>query len=112
VDGPEPVTGNLAAGVAFRSWVKQISMSLALEMRHLLADADWRKKTHVGLGVDLPSGMGFWFGLNQTQLTYGAGLNFWLARLSVSSYGVDLGGYAFENTERRWVLRADINMSF
>jgi len=112
VDGPDPLTGNLAAGVAFRTWVKQISMSLAMEMRHLLADADWRKKTHVGLGIDLPSGMGFWFGLNQTQLTYGAGVDFWLARLSVSSYGVDLGGYAFENTERRWVLRADVKLNF
>jgi hypothetical protein len=87
-------------------------MALALEMRHLLDDADWRKKTHVGLELAVPPGMAFWLGLNQTQLTYGASFDLWLARISAVAYGLDMGGYAFEDTESRWALRADVKFNF
>ncbi len=112
VTGPDSVDGNLAAGAAVRWWMKRISFSVAAEMRHLLDDADWRKKTHVGMELALPTGMAFWAGLNQTQLTYGAALDLWLVRLSAAAYGLDMGGYAFEETESRWSLRADLKFNF
>jgi hypothetical protein len=112
VEGPDPVAGNLAAGAAMRWWFKQVSFSIAAEMRHLLDDADWRKKTHLGLELATPAGLAFWAGLNQTQLTYGATVNLWLVRLSAAAYGVDMGGYAFEETEARWSLRADVRLNF
>jgi len=38
--------------------------------------------------------------------------NLWLVRLSAAAYGVDMGGYAFEETESRWSLRADVRLNF
>ncbi len=104
-----PVKNNLSVGVAAQYDLRYSSVVLAYDYQHLLEETDWRKKTHVGLGVILPM-VSLYGGINQVSLTYGASVDLWLFRVTALSYAEEQGSYAFQDSMRRWVLRFSLKL--
>lgn len=69
------------------------------------------KKTHFGIEFSLPL-IDLRAGLNQGYYTLGAGLDLWFMRLDVATYGVELGAYAGQQQDRRYVAQLSFELGF
>ena len=100
----DPLKSNFSMGLAATFKMPNLTAILAYDQRHLLTDTDGRKRNHIGLELQLPfiSVMG---GMNQMYLTYGASFDLWIFKLTAVSYAEELDTYAFQDPERRYLLR-------
>ncbi len=98
-----PLYGDLGVGFAARYDVKKFHIILAADLKHLTDDTDWRKKMHFGMEAGL-SWINLLVGFNQVYPTFGLSLDVWLMRFIFSSYAVENGSQAFQDTERRWMF--------
>jgi hypothetical protein len=107
----DSLKGNLSAGVAATYKHKLLKAILSYEYRHLLDDADWRKKMHLGTEIGLPI-VSLYGGLNQTHLVYGVSADVWYVKATVLSYAEDLATYAGQDASRRYMLRLQLKFGF
>jgi hypothetical protein len=96
--------GNFSMGFAAKLRIPRVTATLAYDYRHVFDDADWRKKQHIGLQVEMPV-FSVYGGLSQLSWTYGASFDIWLLRITAASYGEDLATLAGQDTERRYELQ-------
>jgi hypothetical protein len=108
-DAPPPIPQRVSVGSMYRkAWnpwhldafadIQDIGNAGALNPMRLL---------HLGseLGRTLWSrdhDLGLLLGLNEGYFTGGAFLDFWLARLDIVNYAVELGEYPGQRMDRRW----------
>ncbi|MCM2279531.1 MAG: hypothetical protein NDJ89_15755 [Oligoflexia bacterium] len=104
LSGADTQKGNLSAGVAFKYRLPQVGIALAYDYRHILDDADWRKKFHLGSEFQLPM-LSLYFGLNQLKLSYGVAFDAWLVKVTALTYTEELGTTLGQDPERRFMLR-------
>lgn len=61
------------------------------------------KHLHFGINIDLPI-VSVQAGWNQSSPTFGVGVDFKFLRVSAASYAEDLGGYAGQKVDRRYLI--------
>jgi hypothetical protein len=59
---------------------------------------------------ELP-GISVFGGIYQTYLSYGASFDAWLFRVTAASYAEELGGLAYQNGNRRYLLRLAMRLN-
>lgn len=69
------------------------------------------KHLHYGLNLDLPI-LSIQLGVNQTSLTFGVGFDLWVLRVNAATYGEELGSYAGQRRDRRYLLSVGSSMGF
>lgn len=104
---PQAIDMNVSAGFALQYQLKNTTASLLWDIRHLNEATDWRKRNHLGVELKFPI-LSLYGGYNQTFVTYGAGFNFYILRVTAASYGEETGTVAFQDPQRRWMLRVDV----
>jgi hypothetical protein len=96
---------NWSAGLAADLSLRGLpDMRFAYDYRNITMPIDWRLKNHIGMEIGLPL-VTAQVGFNQTYLTYGGAFDLWLLKVSVTSYSTELGSQAFQDPDRRWMLR-------
>ncbi len=106
-NGGETQASNLSAGVAAKFQISpQADLKLAYDFTNMTDVDDWRKKSHFGLELKLPM-LELWGGFNQVYLSFGGSFNLWIAKISVATYGTELGTLIRQNDDRRYSLRFD-----
>jgi hypothetical protein len=110
-NGPDPMKSNLSAGTAATFNLGLIRAIGSFELKNLLDTTDFRKKTHLGVELKLPI-VSAMLGINQVYYTYGLAVDLWVLKLTGASYGEELGSYAFQDPDRRYMVRLDLSLSF
>ena len=90
------------------------SLTFAADYSHLNISPNVEhlpKHFHLGMNLDLPI-ISLQLGLNQTSLTMGAGFDLWLLRVNFATYGEELGSYAGQRRDRRYLLSIGESFSF
>ena len=107
---PDSIKGDWGIGTSVKYEGKSWSALLSYEFSDLLLQTDWRKKNHLGVEISLPI-VKLYAGLNQTYLTYGVGLDFWIFSLTAMSYGEELGALSYQSGNRRYLVRLDFKLA-
>ncbi len=108
-DTAEDIPGNLAMGGAVTFGRTQGTITVAYDVRQINQEVDFRKRSHLGVEVKIPM-LTFWGGINQTYLTYGGAVDFWLARAGFVVYKEEQGALSFKRPDNRWMLRLEIKL--
>lgn len=90
------------------------SLSFAFDYSHLNLSPDTEhlpKHLHLGMNLDLPI-VSFQLGMNQTSLTMGTTFDIWLLKIAFATYGEELGSYAGQRRDRRYLLSVGDSFSF
>ncbi len=89
-----------------------MTLSTALDYKHInLRDENLGKKLHVGAELSLPI-LDIRGGFSQGYYTYGVGVDFWLLRFDVATYGVEMGVYPGQQEDRRYQAQLTLELSF
>ncbi len=107
----DPLKSTLNLGVAATYKQRLIKTTLALDERHVLESADFRKKMHMGLEFALPI-VSVYGGLSETNLSYGATVDLWYFRVSALTYSEELSTYAGQDSSRRYMFRIAAKFGF
>lgn len=108
--GEVPMQVNL--GVAVRPKIGAFTVNLAADYvdltNNLVNDTDRPKRINLGAEVQLWKFMAVRAGLHQGYLTAGATLDVWVLKLDVATYAEELGAYAGQRDDRRYIARLDL----
>lgn len=69
------------------------------------------KHFHLGMNLDLPI-ISIQMGVNQTSLTFGAAFDISILRVSAATYAEELGNYAGQRTDRRYLVSVGSALGF
>lgn len=69
------------------------------------------KQMHAGLEVEMPL-ITVRGGFNQGYYTAGVSFDFWVLRLDAATYGVELGEYAGQHEDRRYLVQISTDIGF
>lgn len=83
--GNDTQKSNITGGIGLRYKAGDVKALLSYDYAHLFENWDWKKKSHLGLELAF-SLFKLEVGLNQTYLTYGAGLNIAIVSLMYAHY--------------------------
>lgn len=104
-----PQRGDLGVGAAVKYDSTAFDVTLAYDFRNILSDVDWAAKNHFGLEIGLPV-VDLLLGFHHGSVTYGVGVNVWVAKISAVSYAQELGTYVGQDPNRRFALRVDMSL--
>jgi hypothetical protein len=102
--GADRLKANLAIGAAAQYEFSRLRAALAYDFRHILHETDWRKKSHIGIEFGLPL-FSLYAGVNQVFLTYGAAIDVWFIKFTISTYAEEHGSFVYQSPERRWMMK-------
>jgi hypothetical protein len=71
-------------------------------------DEDFGKRLHMGVEFQLPMVLAVRAGLNQGYYTLGATLDLWVFRFDLATYGEEVGSYAGQRVDRRYIAQMTI----
>jgi hypothetical protein len=71
-------------------------------------DDDFGKRLHMGIEFQLPAVLSVRAGLNQGYYTLGATLDLWVFQFDFATYGEEVGTYAGQRVDRRYVGQVTI----
>ncbi|MDP2753623.1 MAG: conjugal transfer protein TraF, partial [Nitrospirota bacterium] len=95
------------AGISLTKSFAAFAVLLALDYRDITnnigEDSDVPKRIHMGAEVKLPKILAVRVGLNQGYLTAGATVDFWVLRFDFATYGEEMGAYAGQREDRRYI---------
>ena len=107
--GPAKEKGNFKVGASLRVGNDSTNVLVAYEQQNIQEDVDFRLKQH--FGVQLKAGaLSLFGGIHQTSLTFGAAFDLWIFRTTVASYAQELASQALVDSNRRYMLRLDMNI--
>lgn len=130
VNPPSRIEQNMVAGFAIRLPIggnqnrrllrrygptrSKNSLSFAFDYSYL--NYSWNrehylKHVHLGTNLDLPI-LSVQLGMNQTSLTFGLGFDIGLVRVALATYGEELGSYAGQRRDRRYILSVGNSLGF
>ncbi len=95
--------GDLTFGLGARFMSKDMIATLSFDNAHMLESVEWKKRTHFGLEMKFPL-LSLYGGLNQFNLTYGAGLELWLVNFTYLSYAEEQATLVGIDPERRHMV--------
>jgi hypothetical protein len=98
--GNDPQKSNYTAGVGLKYKTGIVKGLLSYDYEHLLEYWDWKRKSHLGLELELPL-FKFEAGFNQTYLSYGASFNFLVFNLMYVHYTEEQAGIVGTDPEGR-----------
>ena len=104
-----PVATNPSFGLGFKKDLNFFKLALAADMRNLDVDTNFVNKTHVGANLGMPL-IDLYVGLNQMRATYGMAFDIWLIKISLLSYGEELGVKFGQNPSRRYLFQLDFQL--
>lgn len=100
----------LGASLTFSSML--VNITPAIDLRYMnRQDVQTTKKISFGCEIALPL-IELRAGFNQGYYTAGVGVNLGLIRVDAATYGVELGAYAGQLVDRRYVLEAALELDF
>lgn len=127
---PTPVDDEMVAGLAVRLPIggkqnrrkerrygpqrSNNSLTFAFDYSHLnysLDEEHFPKHLHFGMNLDLPL-ISLQGGVNQGSLTYGAGFDIGIVKVQFASYAEELGSYAGQKKDRRYLLSVGSAVGF
>jgi hypothetical protein len=129
-DAPTRIEDNIVAGLGVRFPIGGLknrrlerrhgpsrsasSLSFAFDYSHI--NLPWGeepigKHCHLGMNLDLPV-IALQVGLNQTSLTAGFSFDIAIVRVAVATYGEELGSYAGQRPDRRYLLTLGSALGF
>lgn len=88
-----------------------LSNTLALEIHDVTeqnSDDDLYKRVHIGAEVRFPKILAIQAGVNQGYYTAGATLDFGILTLAAATYAEELGGFAGQRADRRYVAQVGL----
>jgi hypothetical protein len=90
------------------------SLTFALDYSHLNISPNVEhlpKHFHLGTNLDLPI-LSVQLGMNQTSFTAGLGFDLWAMKINLATYGEELGSYAGQRRDRRYLISIGNSMGF
>jgi hypothetical protein len=106
----DPQRHNLTIGVGVKYEVSRaLTVTADYDVRNISQDVDWRKRNHLGLELGFPF-LSIYGGFYQSYLSYGVAFDLWLFRLTAASYAEETGVLAFQDPERRYMLRLGLKV--
>lgn len=111
-----PIGGRQNRRVERRYGMKRSTNALifAADYSHLNyspSKEQYPKHMHLGMNLDLPI-LSIQLGVNQTSLTFGTAFDIGVLRISAASYGEELGNYAGQRRDRRYLLSVGSSLGF
>jgi hypothetical protein len=100
----DPQPQAVAAGFGLRYSMSRFAMKLAYDYRNIFADADWKKKTHLGMALEIPV-FTLYTGMSEMMWTAGFAFDLWLFRITAASYAEELAATSATDPERRYLLQ-------
>ncbi len=89
-----------------------MTLTAAVDYKHTNDPTeDLGKKIHTGVELSLPL-LDVRAGFNQGYYTVGLGIDLWLIRFDVASYGVELGEYPGQQQDRRYQATLSMELGF
>ncbi len=129
-NGPTRIEQNIVAGAGIRIPIggkknrrlerrygptrSSSHLSFAFDYSHLNRNWDeehFPKHSHLGMNLDLPI-LSIQVGLNQTSLTLGTSFDIGIVRVSVATYGEEVGSYGGQKVDRRYLLSIGTGVGF
>lgn len=109
---PNAIEQEMIVGWAMDIDAPGITITPAIDYKHInRTDVPLAKKLHLGLEIDLPL-ITLRGGLNQGYYTYGLGMGLGPLDIELASYGVELGAYAGQWEDRRYMLQMSMELGF
>ena len=109
---PGSIPAELSVGWTMDIEVPGLRITPALDYRHILKSEEaLAKKIHMGLELDLPL-IALRGGFSQGYYTYGLGLGLGPLDIELASYAVELGAYAGQIEDRRYMLEISMELGF
>lgn len=103
---------NLTGGFALTIPALVMDIRPAFDVRNITMWSEQiTKKLHFGIEFDLPI-IDIRGGFNQGYYTLGLGVNLGFIDVQLATYGVEMGAYAGQKEDRRYVLEAAIDLNF
>ncbi len=100
---------NVSLGVAAKKNLDFFKIAFDADLRNLNMDTAFVNKTHVGIDFGIPL-FDIYAGLNQLRATYGISFDLWITKISLMSYGEELGVSYDQNPSRRYMLQIDFQL--
>jgi hypothetical protein len=111
-EGLGTIPQQVNVGVALHPDFWILSNTLAAEIhdatKQIEADDDLYKRVHLGAEVRFPKTLTLRAGVNSGYYTAGATLDFWILKLSAATYAEELGAYAGQRANRRYVAQVSL----
>lgn len=109
---PTGIDGEVAVGWAMDIEAPGITITPAFDYKHILKSSEpLAKKIHFGVEVDLPI-LTLRGGFSQGYYTYGLGIGMGVLDIELATYGVELGTYAGQVEDRRYMLEITSELGF
>ncbi|MCC7440899.1 MAG: hypothetical protein IT285_04665 [Bdellovibrionales bacterium] len=102
---------NWTVGAAGEYDMGSAKLTVAYDFSNITQDEDWKLKNHIGAELRFPV-LRLYAGVHQVYLTYGVGLNLWLLDFVAQSYAEELSTSAFQEPNRRFMVRLGMNLMF
>lgn len=107
---PSPIENHIDVGVGFEKDFGLFSVKPAVDYRGLNKTGHtFAKKIHAGVELDFP-GFSLRGGLNQGYYTAGLSMGLWIFELDVATYGVELGEFAGQQEDRRYIIQLSVDL--
>lgn len=115
VDGgtaPPSDQANMTLGFAMNLDLPGLSFIPAIEYRHMnRSDIPFSKKLHLGAEFGIPL-FDFRGGFYQGYYTLGLGMSLGLLQIDMATWGEELGAYAGQKEDRRYMLQMTLELGF
>lgn len=109
---PRASKNRMHVGIGFERDFTAFVLRPAIDYRYLnSSDISTGKQLHAGVEVELPL-ISLRGGFNQGYYTAGVSFDFWILRLDAATYGVELGEYAGQHEDRRYVIQISTDFGF
>lgn len=105
----QDVAMNFGLGLGVVQKMEFMDVTVGADLQNLTQVDAFSNKFHFGLELGVPF-LKLWGGLNQGYFTYGMGVEFWLARISFSSYSEELGYRFKQRQNKRVLLQIDVKL--
>lgn len=106
-----PIAQDLSLGAAAVYDAGLVSTKLEYNFRNALGAESIAKKSRLGLEIAIPL-FRFYLGYAQAAPAFGVGLNLGVSRITIGTYGEELGTYSGQNPDRRFMVTSDLKFDF
>ncbi len=108
--GKIPQEVNVGASINPDFWILKTTLAVEVDdvTKNAEVDQDLAKRVHLGAEIRFPMILSLRAGLNGGYPTAGVGLNFWLLRIDAATYAEEIGAYAGQRSDRRYVVQASL----
>jgi hypothetical protein len=108
--GTIPQQVNVGVGIRPDFWI--LSTTVAAEIhdvtKQIESDNDLYKRVHLGAELRFPTMLALQVGVNGGYYTAGASVDFWILKVAAATYAEEIGAYAGQRADRRYVAQVSL----